>query len=80
MMEEDINYRKKLFAGWMASSGLIVVLVVLITPSLIQQPMDIALLTVAILYMIILFIWLIPFLVLRAFIAKISESRNRKTV
>lgn len=80
MMEEEVNYRKKLFAGWMASSGLIVVLIVLITPSLIQQPMDIALLTVAILYILILFVWLIPFLILRAFIAKMSETRNRKTV
>lgn len=77
-MEADPKYRLKLFAGWMASSALILGMLMLLTPAVLDQSFDIAFITIIILYIIILFIWLVPFLVLRALLAKLGESRQRK--
>jgi len=79
-MKEDGVNRKNLYLSWFLSSALVTLMIIIVVPSIIQQPSDISLITIMILYVIVLFIWLIPFLIVRAFFASIMESRKKRAL
>ena len=76
-MEE--GNRNDLYFGWIVSSLLITLALLVFMPSLTSGETINTIIIVAILFLAILFLWLLPFLFVRAFYSTMKESRKKST-
>ncbi len=77
-MDDD---RKSLYFGWIATSALIAVAVAfVISGSLAEVTSADAIFDFVIIYSGVLFLWLLPFIFLRAVVSSLRERRKAKKV
>ncbi|HTY47366.1 MAG TPA: hypothetical protein VMB46_06840 [Methanomassiliicoccales archaeon] len=70
--------RKRLFFGWLATSALITVVIAWFVSSSMSSIGN-AVFIVAILYVIVLFLWFLPFIFLRALWSEVRERFGKHT-
>jgi len=72
--------RKNLYFGWLISSALITVLLFFLLPQLSSGPdLGYTLIIACVMYIIVLFLWVLPFIFLRALFSEIVGRRKKKS-